>query len=203
MLETPAFARVLFCEGFRSRLSAVYLDEGHCVHEQHTWRPAFERICRIRQIIGEDVPFVGISATLPDRYRKSLVLYAGLKPDYKLINLGNFRPELSLVILNMEHDVTSFLDLAFTLPLGTTSASDLEETLVYSDDIELLTKMFWWYHIRLASMNLSVDLVDILHAGLSDAHQHQAIEDFKTGRIKILLGTEKIGAGVDFRRYAG
>ncbi|KAF8973028.1 P-loop containing nucleoside triphosphate hydrolase protein, partial [Flammula alnicola] len=198
MLETPAFARVLFSDVFRLRLSAVYIDEAHCVHEHNSWRPAYTRLHKLREIIREDVPIVALSATLPDRYRKSLVLYAGLKTEYRLINLGNFHPELSVVAMNMEHDSSSFLDLAFTLRLGTTSSSDIDETLIYSDDIDLLTDMYWWYYTRLASMSLPASLLDILHAGLSKDHQLKSVEDFKAGRTKILLGTDKIGAGVDF-----
>ncbi|KAJ7478859.1 hypothetical protein B0H11DRAFT_1916542 [Mycena galericulata] len=82
-------------------------------------------------------------ATCPELYRHSLLTFAGLRMDYTSINLGNFRPELSTIILPMLHDITSFLDIAFILPLGAREA-DLVPSIVYSDDLELLTKMFWW-----------------------------------------------------------
>ncbi|KAJ7798811.1 hypothetical protein B0H14DRAFT_2617603 [Mycena olivaceomarginata] len=68
-----------------------------------------------------------------------MVLYVCLEmlENYKLINLGNFRPELSTIIVHMGHEIRSFNDIA-TWMLG----FQFEQTIVYCDDIELLTEMF-------------------------------------------------------------
>ncbi|KAJ7830554.1 hypothetical protein B0H14DRAFT_3714979 [Mycena olivaceomarginata] len=52
MIESPSFARLLHADEWCSRLSAVYIDESHLVHESHTWRPAYSRIHRLRAISG-------------------------------------------------------------------------------------------------------------------------------------------------------
>ncbi|KAJ7908414.1 P-loop containing nucleoside triphosphate hydrolase protein [Mycena leptocephala] len=130
-------------------------------------------------------------------YRDSLIIYAGLKPDYTLVNLGNFRPELSIIILPMKHSVESFLDIAFILPLGS-SVSNLVRTIIYCDDLELLTKMFWWAFQRVSSMDLPTHVIDIIHSGLSTRHQELSLEDFRNGKTSILLGSSKISAGMNF-----
>jgi len=61
--------------------------------------------------------------------------YAGLNPDYEVINLGNHQPELSHVIIPMKYDISSFKDLMFLLPFGC-QLSDIQPTLGYTDDIE-------------------------------------------------------------------
>ncbi|KAJ7194955.1 hypothetical protein GGX14DRAFT_404312 [Mycena pura] len=119
-----------------------------------------------RKIVGLDTPLIALSATCPELYRHSLLTFAGLRMDYTLINHGNFRPELSTIILPMLYDITSFLDIAFILPLGTREA-DLVPTIVYADDLELLTKMFWWAFPRAASMGIPTHAIDIIHSGLS------------------------------------
>ena len=196
-LETPAIARVLASDSFQAQLSGIYIDEAHSIHESISWRPGYSRIHLLRRLIGMDSPLVGLSATLPKVYQDALEDYAGLRPDYYLINLGNFRPELSTIILHMKHPASSFLDLAFVIPFNATAES-LKNTIIYSDDLDMLTAMYWWGRTRLGAINLPVDLIDILHAGLSDTHQTICTADFIAGKTKILLGSDKIGAGMDF-----
>jgi hypothetical protein len=60
--------------------------------------------------------------------------------------------------------------------------------------------MFWWFVTRLASMDFPTNLIDIIHAGLSEEHQEICLADFHTGKTLFLLGSDKIGAGMNFRR---
>lgn len=197
MLESPTFAQVLHTKSFQDLLGCIYVDEAHLVHESSEWRSSYSRLHQLRETVGWHVPLVAISATLPTLYRASLCQYIGLQPDYMLINLGNHRPELSIVVLKLQHDAASFRDLTFTIPAGSTP-STLPKTLIYCDDLEMLTKMFWWYQTQLAAMDLPESLVDILHAGLSQPHEEKALNDFRKGYTRILLGSEKIGAGINF-----
>ncbi|KAJ7871995.1 hypothetical protein B0H14DRAFT_3083680 [Mycena olivaceomarginata] len=158
MVEGPSFARILHAAGWRSRLSGVYIDEAHLVHESHTWRPAYSRIHRLRVLLADEVPLIATSATLPSTYQRSLITFAGLKPNYTLLNY-----------------------------------------VVYTDNLELLTKMFWCLLSRLAATGLPAHLIDIIHAGLSEDHQRICEQDFREGSTMFLLGSEKIGAGINFR----
>ena len=194
MLETPTVARVLFSASFQRHLSGVYVDEAHVVYESLSWRPSYTRLHLLRQVLGTDAPMVAMSATLPERYRQALVLFTGLRPEYKFINLGNFRPELSTVVKRMQHSARSFRDLEFVLRL----AQDEESVVIYSDDLETLTAMFWWFYQKLTACKLPVSWLNILHAGLSEQHQRLCIAAACDGNVRILLGSDKIGAGMDF-----
>lgn len=196
-LESPRFARVLYSKCFQAVLQAVYIDEAHLVKESLNWRPGYARLYKLRAIIGEGTPLVAISATLPSSYRDALHTYAGLKPRHSLINLGNFRAELSIVVKELQYDAGSFQDLGFTVPLGT---QQLMRTVAYCDNVDMLTSMLTWYRTRLRSMGLSESYADIMHAGLSDEHQRIALQDFREGRVYILCATEKIGAGINLPR---
>ncbi|KAJ7689902.1 P-loop containing nucleoside triphosphate hydrolase protein [Mycena rosella] len=198
MLESPSFARLLHSKSWSGRLSAIYIDEAHLIHLSHTWRPSYSRIYQLRNIVGHNVPLVCLSATCPELYRAALVTYAGLHSDYHLINLENFRPELSTVILPMMHDINTFLDLAFIFRPGSRE-SNLIKTIIYCEDLELLTAMFWWLFQRAASMGIPTRAVDIIHAGLSPRHQELCLEDFRNGATTILLGSSKISAGMNFK----
>ncbi|KAJ7356530.1 ATP-dependent DNA helicase [Mycena albidolilacea] len=197
MLESPSFARLIHSKKWQDQISGIYIDEAHLVHQSHSWRPSYSRLYQFRNIIGLQVPVIALSATCPEAYRVSLITYAGLRPDYILVNLGNFRQELSTIILPIKHNIESFLDLAFILPLGC-CVSDLVKTIIYCDDLELLTKMLWWAFQRAASIGLPTHVVDIVHSGLSARHQEICLEDFRNDKVMILLGSSKISAGMNF-----
>ncbi|KAJ7750919.1 ATP-dependent DNA helicase [Mycena maculata] len=199
MLESLSFARLIHSKSWQGRISGIYIDEAHLIHQTHVWQPPYSRIYLLRNIIGHDTPLIALSATCPEQYRNSLVMFAGLHPNYTLINLGNFRPELSTIILPMKHDISSFLDLAFILPFGCSESSLAKvKSIVYCDDLDLLTKMFWWAFSRAASMGIPTHAIDIIHSGLSARHQELALDAFRDGPTSILLGSSKISAGMNF-----
>ncbi|EEB89660.1 hypothetical protein MPER_12220 [Moniliophthora perniciosa FA553] len=198
MVESPSFASVLHSEQFQARLSAVYLDEGHLPKETHHWRPSYKRLNQLRAVIGSHVPLIVLSATAPTPHRQFLVEHAGLRKDHVVINLGNYRPELLQVVIPMQHAHSSFMDIAFVLPLDI-CAEDIKKTLIYCDDLDMLTEMFWWFFTRLTCLNFSPFYVDIIHAGLSEEHQMLCLRDFRNDTTEILLASEKVGAGMDFK----
>ena len=199
MLESPVFAPILHSEWYKHELAGIYLDEAHCVEESRSWRPSYGRLKLLRHAVGMHIPLVAMSATLPSLYRESLVEYAGMRSDYILFNIGNFRPELSTVIVHMQHDIKSFKDLRFVLPQSRRldATTDIEKSIIYCDDTALLTDMLYWFRDQLHALAFPTHAVDILHASLSTQHQRRALEDFKTGLTTILLSTEKLGAGLN------
>lgn len=73
-------------------------------------------------------------------------------------------------VVSQQHDASSFLDLAFVVP-ESVRAEDIAKTIIYCDNVETLTKIFWWFTSRLRALNLSTSVVEILHAGLSSRHE--------------------------------
>ncbi|KAJ8080877.1 hypothetical protein PM082_017712 [Marasmius tenuissimus] len=144
-----------------------------------------------------DVPFVGVSATLPSIHRDSLCEDAGFRSDPRIINLGNYRPELSTLIVYMQYAINSFQDIAFLVPPGL-CLQDISKTLIYCNDTDLLTEMYWWLKKRLKDEDLPPHLVEILHAGLTNEHEESALGNFRDQRTLFLLATEKVGVGMNF-----
>lgn len=144
MLESPTFALVLHSLHFKALLTGIYVDEAHLVHESQDWRTSYSRIHYLRDIVGDHIPLIAISATLPSTYYQSLVEYIGLKKDYFLINLESFRPELATVIMCLEYDASSFCDLSFIL-YNIYRLMDIVKTIVYVDDVEMISNLFWHF----------------------------------------------------------
>ncbi|KAJ7758634.1 hypothetical protein B0H16DRAFT_1662312 [Mycena metata] len=58
MLESPSFARLLHSKSWQGRLSGIYIDEAHLVHQTHVWRPSYSRIYQLRNIVGHNIPLM-------------------------------------------------------------------------------------------------------------------------------------------------
>ncbi|KAH9840238.1 ATP-dependent DNA helicase [Rhodofomes roseus] len=198
MLESPVFAQILYSEWYKCQLVVIFIDQAHCMHESDTWRSSYSRLHQLRMVVGSTIPLLAMSATLPSLYQTSLITHAGLKENYTLFNAGNFRPELSTVIIHMEHDAKSFKDLRFMLPRAGQMLADIDKSLVYCDDTMLLMEMLYWFRQKLDEISIPGRAVDILHAGLSPNHQGRALDDFQTGCTRILLSMEKLSAGMNF-----
>ncbi|KAJ7794724.1 hypothetical protein B0H14DRAFT_3114787 [Mycena olivaceomarginata] len=80
-LKSPSFARLLHSASWRKQLSAIYLDEAHLVHQTRSWRPSYSRIYQLRNIVGNEVPLICLSATCPEAFRVSLVRQDRLQND--------------------------------------------------------------------------------------------------------------------------
>ncbi|KAJ7245499.1 P-loop containing nucleoside triphosphate hydrolase protein [Mycena rebaudengoi] len=79
MLESPSFARLVHSKTWCGRLSAIYIDEAHLIHQTHHWRPSYSRLYQFRNIIGSEIPLICLSATCPKLYRDSLIIHAGCR----------------------------------------------------------------------------------------------------------------------------
>ncbi|KAJ7810637.1 P-loop containing nucleoside triphosphate hydrolase protein [Mycena olivaceomarginata] len=185
-LKSPFFARLLHSASWRKRLSAIYLDEAHLVHQTGSWCPSYSRIYQLRNIVGNEAFCV------------SLVTYAGLHPDYVVLNLGNFRPELSTMIVPMQHDIGSFLDIAFILPLGShmqlpTHVVDIIHSGLSSRHQEMALKDFreGKTHILLGSSKISAGInfpgvQRVIQYGYADQQRGRgARQEDETGDITV------------------
>ncbi|KIY72128.1 P-loop containing nucleoside triphosphate hydrolase protein [Cylindrobasidium torrendii FP15055 ss-10] len=194
-VEGPTFAHLLHSTAWRTRVTAIFHDEGHTFEEARSWRSSYSRLHKLRQFFPQ-VPLVVMSATLPQRHRETAILHAGISKDASIINLGNHRPELTTAVIHMKYDVNSFQDIAFLIPLGA-KRQDLVKTIIYCDDRELLRKMLFWAQQRLAAEGLSPSLVEHLHAGLTEHHETSTMSDFRVAEVSFLLTTRKLGPGLN------
>lgn len=199
-LESPTFASILHSPVVRSKLMSINVDEAHCVYEMSSWRGAYKRLDRLRSSIasiGRKIPILATSATLPCHHVSLIRDVFDVEDKYTFINLGNHRPELSTVILEMQHTASSCRDLKFLLPT-TLDPKNIPPTIIYSNDIDLLYKVLDNFETWLIELGFTQNrLVDIYHAGLTKYHKNWCLNDVHAGNTRILLATEAIGMGVN------
>ncbi|KAG9010011.1 hypothetical protein FRB90_008037 [Tulasnella sp. 427] len=120
------------------------------------YRLSYSRLGLFRSTLRSlkaNVPIVHMSATLPPAYLNYIHSLLQIDPDALLINLGNHRPELSPVVMELRPD-SSHRQLARILsaPLefpdkdaGIQAPKNLlPKVVIYVDDIKLITELFWW-----------------------------------------------------------
>lgn len=208
MLECPTFAPILHSHDFLSLLTHIVIDEAHCIIEMGLYRPSYGRLRLFRpslQNLKFDVPTLQLSATLPPHYRDETSRILQLKSDSVLINLGNYRPELSTVVLELDSDSIEQLSRLVFAPLefpeaerpDTTSSGLLPKVIVYVDDVKLITSIVWFLRDALHKRGYSRDTVEVLHAALSEEHIDHVLQGFSEfgSNIRILVASEILGCG--------
>jgi len=153
------------------RVLSVVVDEAHVVsHWGSGFRKKYGTLGVLRALLPKGTPFVAMSATLPERVRKDVL--AKLQFDLKkfnYLNLGNDRPNVSLVVRAIQNAMNTYSDLDFLIPKGVRSADGVPKGFV-----ELQGK----------------GLIRPYNAGLSKECRDLVMELFKVGIIRILVCTD-------------
>ncbi|KAF9945828.1 hypothetical protein BGZ70_003541 [Mortierella alpina] len=106
-----------------------------------------------------------------------------------IIHIGNDRPNIKYVVAKFQHAVSSFQDLDFLV-------NNFTKTIVYFDNRQ---------HPEEARRHLQEILdnesdrqqIGCYHSLKSDEFKKEALQEFKDGKLRVLLATEALGMGMD------
>lgn len=170
---------------FKSRaekmnINFLVVDEAHCISQWgYDFRPAYLEISAIREIIG-NVPTIALTATATKSVAEDIVNKLGFG-DHKIITTGFERPNLSYVVRNTEDKYGNMLRICNGVQ-GTGIIYVRERKK--SEDIAAF----------LRSNNISADFY---HAGLSKEMRSLKQDEWKNGRIRVIVSTNAFGMGID------
>ena len=120
MKEGRGFQRLLWKTKFSSQLSAIIIDEVHCLKLWSSFRNDYQDLGWLRFILPDRVRFVLISATLPRLVLTPVLTHLGItSSELYALRLSNDRNSIALVVRKMQYPADSFRDLDF-LVSGTT-----------------------------------------------------------------------------------
>jgi superfamily II DNA helicase RecQ len=133
ILSKKFIKNVLRNSELASRVLSVVVDEAHVVsHWGSGFRKKYGTLGILRALLPKGTPIVAMSATLPSRVRRDVLDKLQFdKNNYKYINLGNDRPNVSIVVRAIQNPMNSYSDLDFLVPESTTQESDLKKGFVY------------------------------------------------------------------------
>lgn len=150
---------------------SVVVDEAHVVsHWGSDFRKKYGTLGTLRALLPKGTPFVAMSATLPERVRKDVLTKLQFDPKkFVFLNLGNDRPNVSLVVRAIQNPMNTYSDLDFLIPKGIQRADEVKKGFV-----ELQGK----------------GLIRPYNAGLSEECRDLVMDLFKAGIVRILVCTD-------------
>ncbi|KAJ7195049.1 P-loop containing nucleoside triphosphate hydrolase protein [Mycena pura] len=198
MVLSRRFIReVLRSAEFGRRILSVVVDEAHVVsHWGALFRKKYGMLGTIRTFLPRGTPIVALSATLPARIRNDVLSKLQFSKDYINIDVGNDRPNVSIVVRGIHYPLNTYADLDFIVR-GIKTLADIKKTFIYADNIATGVEII----DHLLSL-LPPELRDAVNtpirpynAVLSKEYRKKVMRMFKDGRVKILVCTDAAGMG--------
>lgn len=147
----------------------------------------------LRAFIAHKVPFLVTSATLPPLVLAQVHTTVHMQADTSYhLNLGTDRSNIAWFVRRMTGAKKDFESLAFLIPNATDNVlTELVQTMAFFDDINVALEAMKWIQSR-----LPLDLhsqIAVYNSRRSKRAKHRVLQDYRKGRVKILLTTEAAG----------
>ncbi|KAJ6617841.1 P-loop containing nucleoside triphosphate hydrolase protein [Mycena sp. CBHHK59/15] len=180
---------------FGKRVLSVVVDEAHVVsHWGASFRKKYGTLGIIRAFLPRGTPVVALSATLPARIRSDVLSKLQFSRDYVSIDIGNDRPNVSLVIRAIQHPLNTYADLDFTVA-GATNPSEIKKAFIYADNIATGIEIIDHLNELLPPESQKEGIIRPYNAVLSKEYRREVMAQFKSGKIRILVCTDAAGMG--------
>lgn len=184
---------------FRSYLdvidvSFIVVDEAHCISQWgYDFRPDYLRIGKLRELV--DAPVIALTATAtpqvaediqcrlakPEAIRKAAQDNSPVNHGFTLLKSGFERPNLSYIVRRADDKLGQLLSVCKGVP-GT--------GIVYMRNRRKCEEIA-------AFLAANGQSSSFYHAGLDPLSRSQRQEDWKSGRIRVMVCTNAFGMGID------
>jgi superfamily II DNA helicase RecQ len=199
MVLSPSFQRLWKDANFRSRLTALVVDEAHCIEEWGglDFRPQYRRLDILRTYTGQEVPILACTGTCRTSTFNLIweTLGYGYRPFWGL-DVGTDRPNLYFIVRPLPDAKNPLLDVLNLLPKimdSKTALVDIPKSILYFDSEDMCRTL-----VRLLRQVLPSHLREYVQAFSSDLEEDTkgAIWDsFRKGQTRILCATDAAGMG--------
>lgn len=184
IFENPLVEELWYSPQWHYQLRAVVLDEAHCIHTWSKFRKNYSKLGLLRPRLPSHVAFIAMSATLPQHVLHTVKASLNLAFNVPVINTGNDRPNVKLMVLRSHSPQVITLEYLLT---------DQRKTIVYFESIQDLHRA----HRHLLSLSGRNGQFASYFAMLSDEYKSETMEKFRNGKVRVLFATEAAGMGCD------
>ncbi|KAJ8089758.1 hypothetical protein PM082_018334 [Marasmius tenuissimus] len=176
MAKSPSFQKLWQDSVFRARLSAVVVDEAHCIGDwgEDDFRPTYRQLDSLRVYTGTEVPFVACTAT-PDPATFDIV--------WRTLALETV-PLLALMSVSTARTFSIMFE---------TAAADIDKMLIYFDSESACRSAA--YSIRMTLPPHLRGCVQPFSSDLSETCKQHLWAEFQAGRIRVPCATDAAGMG--------
>jgi len=199
MALAPSFQKLWKDSRFRTRLTAIVVDEAHCIAEWggEDFRPAYRLLETLRSYTGHEVPVVACTATCPTKTFDLIwsTLGYGYRPFWGL-DVGSDRPNLLYITRILENPKNPLLDILNLLPNDLAADSPLDaisKCIFYFDSEDACRKAVQF--IRKCLPERLRKCVQAFSSNMSELAKVQCWELFSKGEFRIICATDATGMG--------
>jgi len=199
MALSDSFAKLWQDSRFRKRLTAVIVDEAHCIDDwgDESFRPAYRELHVLRAFTGMDVPFLACTATCRTKTFDLIwsTLGYGDRPFWG-VDVGAGRSNLFHHVREQKHPKAPILEILDFLPSTlnvNTPAQDIPKMLLYFDS-EADCRKATDYLRKCLPAELR-QCVYAFSSDLSSEGKERLWELFRKGVIRVLCATDAAGMG--------
>lgn len=177
-------------EGAGLDADLLVLDEMHCLEEWRDFRAAYASLVdHVHRGALRGARVLGLSASLPDRESRAWMEELCGEYEYRIVQGGLGRPNLSLRVLPLEEEPIRWEMTISALRELRAPAS----ALVYCYSREETDELARW--LRSAGLPAVA-----YHAGLPREERRARTKAFREGRLRIVCATSAFGMGIDYGR---
>lgn len=203
MLQSRTFIdRLLRNSRFSRQVISLVVDEAHCVsHWGADFRKKYGTLGILRAFLARGTPVVALSATLTERVRRDLHSKLHFsKTKSRTVNVGNDRPNVSIIVRACQNTMSTYTDLDFVIPPNITKMEDIPKTWIYTDNIEAGSEIMEYLVDLLYDRQRARDIATVdrgiirpFNARFSQEYRQAAMAQFRSGAIRIMVCTEAAG----------
>ena len=192
----PEFQSLLITLQSTNKLARVVMDECHTAATHKDFREDIRRIGVLGRG-GLRVPIHLLSATCtPEMARKLEIIFGCLK--LKTIRRIEDRKEIKYSVHNVDKEVKEMKDLY--VKIGLFIVDEMEHwkeddrAIIYCLQKEWANEMCEYFN-----KDMGHTWCKVYHAKMSHNERQEVLMAWKTGKVKIIIATSALGAGLDYR----
>ncbi|EDQ98673.1 uncharacterized protein LACBIDRAFT_298348 [Laccaria bicolor S238N-H82] len=188
---------VLRKKSFTSRVVSVVVDEAHVVSRWGAgFRKKYGELGMVQAFLPRGTPIVALSATLPPRIHTDVLNKLQFPKDgYTNLNVGNDRPNVSLVTRAIEHPMNTYADLDFVIPGDITDPKDIPKTFIYADSVSMGIDIEDHLTELLPENLRDKGLIRPFNAAFSHEYRAKLMDLFNVSEVRVLICTDAAGMG--------
>ncbi|KDR71310.1 hypothetical protein GALMADRAFT_1345788 [Galerina marginata CBS 339.88] len=197
LLSRAFINEVLKDPEFKQRILSVVIDEAHVIsHWGSGFRKKYGELGTIRSFLFKSTPIVALSATMPGRVRRDILRILRFdQKNFVNIDVGNDRPNVSIVIRGIHHPLNTYADLDFIINHLAQTSFDISKTFVYCDNIAMGTEIIDHLTELLPFHLRKFGIIRPYNATFSKEYRKAVMKEFREGRVRILVCTDAAGMG--------
>ncbi|KAJ3825122.1 P-loop containing nucleoside triphosphate hydrolase protein [Lentinula raphanica] len=199
-LEHDPFHSFLSNPEFAQNTLSIIINETHRISQwDDRFRPIYQRLGTLRALVPSEVPFLVTSATMPPPVLFEIRKVLRINPlDSFHINVGTDRPNIAWFVHRMKAGKPDLNALEFALrkDLASSEITELIQTMIFFDDVNVSLDAL--KHLRACLPPQLQGQIVAYHSTRSSNSKRRVLEEFRSGKIKVLLITEPTDVGCDF-----